>query len=174
VICAAGLDGHHGMLDCIVVDVASGTAPELAVSIVGSALAHAVADTAVADTAVADAAVADAAVADTVLADTLVDWEAGLVGIDVGKAVGTFDLEVGLAGTAVDTFGLEAGLAGTAVDKFGLEVGLAAGVVAHTAPDMARYLCCSSYLLDGGGGDEGSSWVAGGGTWRNELRRTGE
>jgi hypothetical protein len=83
-------------------------------------------------------------------------------------------LEVGLAGTADDTFGLEAGLAGTAVDTFGLEACLAAGVVAHTGPDMARYLGRSSYLLDGGGGDEDSSWVAGGGTWRNELRRTGE
>lgn len=146
------------MLDCIVVDVATRTAAELAVSIVGSALAH--------------------AVADTVLADTLVDWEAGLAGIGFGKAVGAFDWEAGLAGIdvgkAVGTFDLEVGLAGTAVDNFGLEAGLAAGIVAHTAPDMARYLCRSRCLLDGGGGDEGSSWVAGGGTWRNELRRTGE
>jgi hypothetical protein len=144
VICAAGLDGHRGMLDCIVVDVATGTAAELAVSIVGSALAHAVADMVLADTVLAETVLAETVLAETVLADTLVDWEAGLAGIDVGKAVGTFDLEAGLAGTAVDTFDLEAGLA--------------AGIVAHTAPDMARHLCRSSYLLDGGGGDEDSSW----------------
>ena len=66
----------------------------------------------------------------------------------MGRA-GTSDLEVGLAGTAADTFGSEADLA--------------AGIVAHTAPDMARYLCRSNHLPDDGGGDAGPSWVAAGG-----------
>jgi hypothetical protein len=128
------------MLDCIVVDVASETAAELAVCIAGSVLAH--------------------VIVGTVVAHALVDWEVGLAGIDLDKAAGTSGLEVGLAGTAADTFDSEAGLAGTAADTFGLEADLAASIVAHPAPDMARHLCRSNHLPGDGGGDAGSSWVA--------------
>ena len=87
---------------------------------------------------------------DAVLADTLVDWDVVLAG--------TSDLEAGFAGTAADTFGSEADLV--------------AGRVAHTAPNIPRHLCRSIRLPDDD--DEGSSWAAGEGAPRNELRKSGE
>jgi hypothetical protein len=89
---------------------------------------------------------------DAMLADTLVDWEVDLAGIS--------DLEAGFAGTAAGTFGSEADLA--------------AGSLAHTAPNIPRHLCCRSHLPDDDDDDEGSSWVAGKGAPRNELRKSGE